>query len=91
MRERLTILKNIRDKCFTVMKNNLNIYKAFRNKTNFYQFFLSTDNTLKWMKVLGCKTSFKTLGYKNLSRNFINGRVLIGTARLRRYSATKLN
>ena len=42
--ERLTILKKISDKCVTVMNKNLDIYGAYRHKTTFYQFFLSTDD-----------------------------------------------
>ena len=41
--ERLTILKNICDKCITIMNNNSEIYGAFWNKTTFHQFFLGTD------------------------------------------------
>ena len=42
MEERLTILKNLRDKRFTIMNNNSEIYGAYRHKTNFHRFFLST-------------------------------------------------
>ena len=42
--ECLTILKNIRDKCVTIMNNILEIYGACRHKTTFYQSFLSTDD-----------------------------------------------
>ena len=42
--ERLTIIKNIRDKCVTIMNNNLEIYGACRHKTTFYQFSLRTDD-----------------------------------------------
>ena len=42
--ERLTILKNICEKCVTIMNKNSEIYGAFRHKTTFYQFFLSTDD-----------------------------------------------
>ena len=42
--ERLTILKNIREKCVTIMNKNLEIYGACRHKTTFYYFFLSTDD-----------------------------------------------
>ena len=44
--ERLTILKEIRDKCITIMNKNSEIYKACRHKTTFYQFFLSTDDPM---------------------------------------------
>ena len=44
MEEHLTTLKNIRDKRVTIMNNNSEIYGAFRHKTTFYQFFLSTDD-----------------------------------------------
>ena len=43
MEERLTILKKICDKRVTVMNKNLDIYGAFRHKTTFHQFCLSTD------------------------------------------------
>ena len=43
MQERLTILKMIRDKRVTVMNKNSEIYGAFRHKTCFHRFFLSTD------------------------------------------------
>ena len=44
MQERLTILKNLSDKRVTVMSKNSEIYGAFRKKTTFHQFFLSTDD-----------------------------------------------
>ena len=44
MQERLTILKNLRDKRITVMNKNSEIYGACQNKTTFCQFFLSTDD-----------------------------------------------
>ena len=44
MEERLTILKNLRDKCVTIMNKNSDIYGACRHKTAFHQFFLSTDD-----------------------------------------------
>ena len=44
MEERLTILKKLRNKCVTVMNNNLDIYRACLHKTTFGQFFLSTGD-----------------------------------------------
>ena len=44
MEENLTIIKNPRKKCVTVMKNNLEIYGAFRHKTTFHLFSLITDD-----------------------------------------------
>ena len=44
MQERLTILKNIRDKRVTVMNKNSDIYGACRHKTTFHQFCLITDD-----------------------------------------------
>ena len=44
MEERFTILKKLRDKCVMFMNNNLDIYRACRNKTTFHRFFLSTDD-----------------------------------------------
>ena len=44
--EHLTILKKLHDKCVTLMNKNLGIYGAFRNKTTFHQFFLSTDDPI---------------------------------------------
>ena len=43
MDERLMILKKLRTKHDKVMNKNSHIYGAFRNKTNFPYFFLSTD------------------------------------------------
>ena len=36
MEERLTVLKNLRDKHITIMNNNSDIYGACRHKTNFH-------------------------------------------------------
>ena len=44
MDERLIILENIRDKRVTIMNKNSDIYGACRHKTNFRQFFPSTDD-----------------------------------------------
>ena len=44
MEERLTILKKLRDICVTVMNKNSEIYGDCSHKTNFHQFFLSTDD-----------------------------------------------
>ena len=44
MEERLTILKNLRDKLFTIMNNNSEIYGACRHKTFFHRVFLRTDD-----------------------------------------------
>ena len=44
MEERLTILKNPRKKRVTVMNKNLEIYRAYRHKTTFHRFCLSTDD-----------------------------------------------
>ena len=42
MKERLTILKNLRDKRVTVTNKNLEMYRACQHKTNFHQFLLIT-------------------------------------------------
>ena len=44
MQERLTIMKNLRDKRVTVMNKNSKIYGACRYKTISYRFCLSTDD-----------------------------------------------
>ena len=44
MEERLTILKKLRDKCVTIMNKNSEIYGAYRHKTCFHRFCLSTDD-----------------------------------------------
>ena len=44
MQECWTILKKLRDKRVTVINKNLEIYGAFRHKTNVHQFFLRTDD-----------------------------------------------
>ena len=44
MKERLTILKKLREKRVIVMNNNSDIYGACRNRMTFHQFFLSTDD-----------------------------------------------
>ena len=44
MEESLTILKNLCDKRVTIMNKNSDIYGAFRYKTTFRRFFLSTDD-----------------------------------------------
>ena len=46
MEKCLTILKKLRDKRVTVMNNKSEIYGAFRHKTIFHLFFLSTDDTV---------------------------------------------
>ena len=46
MEERLTILKNLRDKRVTIMNKNSEIYWALRHKTTFHRFILSTDDTV---------------------------------------------
>ena len=40
----LTIMKNIRDKHFTVMNEKSEIYGPCRHKTTFHWFWLSTDD-----------------------------------------------
>ena len=59
MEEHLTILKKIRDKCVTLMKINLETYRACWHKTTFHRFFLNTDNTDKGLKDLDCAMVFK--------------------------------
>ena len=44
--ERLTIHKNICEKCVTIMNNNSEVYGAFRQTTTVYQLFLSTDDPM---------------------------------------------
>ena len=43
MEEHLTILKKLREKCVLVMNKFLKMYGAYRHKTTFRQFCLSTD------------------------------------------------
>ena len=42
--ECLTILKNLCEKCVTVMNKDSEIYGACRHKTTFHRFLLSTDD-----------------------------------------------
>ena len=42
--ERLTILKNLRDKRVTIMNRNSEIYGVYRHKMTFHLFCLSTDD-----------------------------------------------
>ena len=44
MEERHKVLKKLRGKRVTIMNKNLEIYGAFRHKTTFHQFSLSTDD-----------------------------------------------
>ena len=44
MQERLTIMKELREKRDTVMNTNLDIYGACRHKNTFHRFCLSTDD-----------------------------------------------
>ena len=44
MQERLTILKKLREKCVRVMNKNSDICGAYRHKTTFHRFCLSTDD-----------------------------------------------
>ena len=57
MEERLRILKNIREKCVTIMNMNSETYGACRQKTTFHRFCLRTDdpvfNGLKGQAVKG--------------------------------------
>ena len=46
MQERLTTLKNLRDKRVTIMKKNSDIYGACRHKMTFHRFFLITDDPI---------------------------------------------
>ena len=46
MQERLMILKNLGDKCVTVMNKNSEIYGACLHKTTFPRFCLSTDDPI---------------------------------------------
>ena len=48
MEERLTILKNLREKRVTIMNENLEIYGACRHKTTFRRFCLSTEDTAEF-------------------------------------------
>ena len=61
MEERLTILKNIRDKHVTIMSKNSEIYGSCRDKTVFHRFCLSTDDPIfnEW-KVYAIKGIFKS-------------------------------
>ena len=44
--EQLTIIKNPRDKCVTLMNINSEIYGAFWLKTTFHQFCIRNDDTI---------------------------------------------
>ena len=44
MEERLTILKNLRDKRVTFMNKKLKVYRDFRHYTIIHRFFLSIDD-----------------------------------------------
>ena len=44
MKELLTILKKVRDKCATIMNKNSETYGVCRYKTTFRRVFLSTDD-----------------------------------------------
>ena len=46
MEKHLTIPKKLRNKCVTIMKNNLEIYGACRRKKKSHQFLLSTYDTV---------------------------------------------
>ena len=46
MEERLTTLKNLREKCIRVMKNTSEIYRDCQHKTTFRQFSLNTDDAI---------------------------------------------
>ena len=46
MGELLMILNKVRDKCVKIMNKNLEIYRAFWNKTTFHRFLLSTSDTI---------------------------------------------
>ena len=46
MEERLTTLKNLRDRRVTIVNNNSEIYGACQRKTTFHRFFLSTDDPI---------------------------------------------
>ena len=46
MEELLTILKKMRDKRVKIMNKNSDIYGAYRHKTTFHRFCLSTDDAV---------------------------------------------
>ena len=65
MRERVTILKNLCDKRVTVMNKNSEIYGAYRHKTTFHQFYLSTgDPVFNGWKGWEVKGLFKSYDLK---------------------------
>ena len=64
MKERLTPLKNIRDKRVTVMNNSSEINWDRRHKITIHRFFLNTDDLVKCVKGSGRTASFQTLGFK---------------------------
>ena len=76
------IPRNLRDKCITLMKKNLEIYEAYYHKTMLHQFGISTDDPVERMKRLECTTYFQTLGFENVNGCFSTGIFLIGSARL---------
>ena len=59
MEKRLTNLKNVCEKCVTVMNKNPEIYGACHNKIIFRQFFLSTQDPVLKVKEIGRTKSFK--------------------------------
>ena len=71
MQERLTILKNLRDKRVTVMNKNSEISGACRHKTTFHQFCLSTDDFfLNGWNGLAVKGLFQILWLETVNGRF---------------------
>ena len=72
MQKRLTILKIIRDKRVTVMNKNLEIYGAYRHKTCFRRFCLSTDDPVfnGWIHLL--PISYSTFIVLCHVQNYVN-------------------
>ena len=68
--ERLTILKNIRDKCVTIMNKNLEIYGACRHKTTFINFCYAL--MIPFLCVTGQKVS-SSKGFQILGIEPVNG------------------
>ena len=70
MEEHLTIIKNPREKCVTVMNKNLEIYGAFRHKTTFHRFPPSTDDPILTGERVRPLKSFKILRFEFVNDNF---------------------
>ena len=72
MEERLTILKNIRDKRVTVINKNSEIYRASRHNMTFHEFCLSTNDSVFNRWKVGPLKEFSNLINWNFQQLFLN-------------------